>query len=373
MRRLETAMWGSLTLIAWTHVGYPLAAAAAASLSRYRSGSDDNYLPSVTLVIAAHNEESVIRERLENALALDYPRDRLEVVVSLDGSTDETRAIAEGFDSATVIENPRGGKVAAQNAAVRATSSELVAFSDANSMWAPDALRRLVGRFADPQVGYVCGRLGLIDPASGENVEGQYWRYELWVRDQESRLGSITAGNGAIYAVRRSDYLELSPEHSHDIGLPFRLRRRGLRSLYEPEAVATEPAAPTSSAEWERKVRMLSRSWNDVLRGGMLDPRGLPPGYFAALVSHRLLRYATGPLHLVVLLAAVALSGTSSAARALVAAHAAWLALALGGRGTRVGALAWYYLVVTSASLAGLVRMLSEGPQVTWTAVEGTR
>ncbi|MEA2125837.1 MAG: hypothetical protein QOI80_2619, partial [Solirubrobacteraceae bacterium] len=163
------------------------------------------------------------------------------------------------------------------------------------------------------------------------------------------------------------------PEHSHDIGLPFRLRRRGLRSLYEPEAVATEPAAPTSSAEWERKVRMLSRSWNDVLRGGMLDPRGLPPGYFAALVSHRLLRYATGPLHLVVLLAAAALAGRSPAARALLAAHAAWLAFALGARGSRLGALAWYYLVVTSASLAGLVRMLTEGPQVTWTAVEGTR
>jgi cellulose synthase/poly-beta-1,6-N-acetylglucosamine synthase-like glycosyltransferase len=373
MRRLETAMWGSLTLIAWTHVGYPLAAAATASLSRHRARRDDHYLPSVTLVIAAHNEESVIRGRLENALALDYPPDRLELVVSLDGSTDETRAIADGFERVRVIDNPRGGKVAAQNAAVRATSSDLVAFSDANSMWAPDSLRRLVAHFADDEVGYVCGRLRLIDPSSGENVEGQYWRYELWVRDQESRLGSITAGNGAIYAVRRSDYIELSPEHSHDIGLPFRLRRRGLRSLYEPEAVATEPAAPTSSAEWERKVRMLSRSWNDVLRGGMLDPRGLPPGYFAALVSHRLLRYATGPLHLVVLLAAAALAGRSPAARALLAAHAAWLAFALGARGSRLGALAWYYLVVTSASLAGLVRMLTEGPQVTWTAVEGTR
>jgi cellulose synthase/poly-beta-1,6-N-acetylglucosamine synthase-like glycosyltransferase len=380
MRPIGTAMWGSLALIAWTHAGYPLAAAAAASRNGHRTRRDDELLPSVTLVIAAHDEERVIAERLDNALALDYPRDRLEVVVTLDGSPDGTRRIARGYESrgVTVLDNPRGGKVAAQNAAVRATASDVVAFSDANSMWDPAALRRLVAHFADPEVGYVCGRLRLIDPADGRNVEGHYWRYELWLRAQESRLGSITAGNGAIYAVRRSAYLELSPEHSHDIALPFRLRRAGQRSLYEPEAVATEPAAATTSAEWDRKVRMLSRSWNDVLRGGMLDPRGLPARYVAALISHRLLRYATGPLHVVLLLASLAAAPTMRAARVLVAVHAAWLGLALQGRragGERnpLAAFAWYYLVVTGASLAGLVRMLREGPQVTWTAVEGTR
>jgi hypothetical protein len=275
-----------------------------------------------------------------------------------------------------VIDNPRAGKTAAQNAAVAATQSDVVAFSDANSLWAPDALRRLVAPFADPQVGYVCGRLALVDPASGANVEGTYWRYELWLRAQESRLDSITAGNGAIYAVRRDAYVPLSPAHSHDIALPFRLRRAGLLALYEPSAVATEPAAPTTAAEWERKVRMQSRSWHDVLRGGMLDPRGLPPRYVAELLSHRLLRYATGPLHLVVLVAALLLAPASRAARALVAAHLGWLALAAAGRrgaGGRAAALAWYYLVVTAASAAGLARMLRDGPQATWTAVEGTR
>jgi cellulose synthase/poly-beta-1,6-N-acetylglucosamine synthase-like glycosyltransferase len=374
MRRLGTAMWGSLALIGWTHVGYPAVAGLAARfLARGRS-APPAWEPTVTLVIAAHNEEAVIRERLENALALDYPGDRLQVAVSLDGSTDGTRAIVESYRSRGVVvfDNPRGGKVAAQNAAVRGTSSEIVAFSDANSAWEPDALRRLVRDFADPEVGYVCGRLRLVDPESGQNLEGQYWRYELWLRAQESRLGSITAGNGAIYAVRRSAYIELSPAHSHDIGLPFRLRRGDVRSLYEPDAVATEPAATTTSAEWERKVRMLSRSWYDVLAGGMLDPRGLPPGYYAELISHRLLRYGTGPLHVVVLLAALARRD-----RVLLAAHVAWLGLALAGRRgappRRAGALAWYYLIVTAASLAGLMRMIRRGPQVTWTPVEGTR
>ena len=374
MNRLGSAMWGSLALIAWTHAGYPAAAAAAASRSRYRPRSDDAHLPTVALVIAAHDEERVIGERLDNALALDYPG--LEIVVSLDGSTDGTRAIVEGY-GVTLIDNPRAGKVPAQNAAVRATSSDVVAFSDANSMWEPDALRRLVRRFADPEVGYVCGRLRLIEPGTGRNVEGQYWRYELWLRALESRLGSITAGNGAIYAVRRSAYVELEPGQSHDIGLPFRLRRAGLRSLYEPEAVASELSAPTTSAEWERKVRMLSRSWNDVLRGGMLDPRDQPPRYFAELISHRLLRYATGPLHVVLLLAALALATTTRSARAVVAGHALWLGLALGARRSpgrsRLADFAWYYLVVTAASLAGLARMASQGPQATWSAAEGTR
>src|SRR3954453_3505673 len=324
MNRLGSAVWGSLALIAWTPAGYPAVAAAAASRSRYRPRTDDAHLPTVALVIAAHDEERVIGERLDNALALDYPAELLEIVVSLDGSTDRTREIAEGY-GVTLVDNPRGGKVPAQNAAVRATSSEVVAFSDANSMWEPDALRRLVRHFADPEVGYVCGRLRLIEPGTGRNVEGQYWRYELWLRALESRLGSITAGNGAIYAVRRSAYVELEPGQSHDIGLPFRLRRAGLRSLYEPEAVASELAAPTTAAEWERKVRMLSRSWNDVLRGGMLDPRDQPPRYFAELISHRLLRYATGPLHVVVLLAALALASTTRSARAVVAGHALWL------------------------------------------------
>jgi hypothetical protein len=162
--------------------------------------------------------------------------------------------------------------------------------------------------------------------------------------------------------VRRDAYIELGPGQSHDIGLPFRLRRAGLRSVYEPAAVATEEAAPTTSAEWPRKVRMLSRAWHDVLRGGMLSPRGLPPGYYGALLSHRLLRYATGPLHLALALTATPL---------LRAAHVAWAGLALAGArgaGGRLASLAWYYLVVTAASVAGLVQMFIRGPRETWEA-----
>jgi cellulose synthase/poly-beta-1,6-N-acetylglucosamine synthase-like glycosyltransferase len=371
MARLNTAMWASLGLIAWTHAGYPLAAAAAASRRRYAPRRDPAHLPSVALIIAAHDEERVIAARLENALALDYPR--LEIIVSLDGSTDGTREIVERFPGVRLLDNERGGKVAAQNAAARATDADVLAFSDANSMWERDALRRLVAVLADPEVGYVCGRLRLVG-TSGENLEGHYWRYELWLREQESRLGSITAGNGAIYAVRRSAYVELPSTSSHDIGLPFRLRRTGLRAVYEPAAVAVEPAAATTSDEWARKVRMLSRSWGDLLLGGMLDPRRQPPGYFAELLSHRLLRYSSGLLHVFLLACCLALAPVSRSARALLAAHAAGAAVAVAGRrGVPLAGFAWYYVVVTAASVAGLARMLRDGPQATWTPVEGTR
>jgi cellulose synthase/poly-beta-1,6-N-acetylglucosamine synthase-like glycosyltransferase len=368
---LRMLLWGSAGLIAWTHAGYPAAAALAARLRRYAPRRDELFLPELALIVAAHDEEAVLRERLENALLLDYPRERLELVVASDGSADGTRALVERFSEQGVrlIDLPRVGKVSAQNAAVNATSGEVIAFSDANSLWEPDALRILVRNLADPEVGYVCGRLELENARAGDNREGLYWGFELWLRAQESACGSITAGNGGIYAVRRSAFLELGPEYGHDLGLPFRLRRLGLRSVYEPEAVAREQALSTAQAEWGRKVRMLSRAWAEVLRGGMLDPRGQPPFYFTALVSHRLVRYASGVLHLTLFGASLGLAHRDRAARVLLALQLGFLGLGLAGRrrrGLPLADAAWYYTVVTAASVAGLARALTRGPHVTW-------
>jgi cellulose synthase/poly-beta-1,6-N-acetylglucosamine synthase-like glycosyltransferase len=364
-------MWGSLGVIAWSYLGYPLAAAAAARLRRYSARASDAYAPDVSLVIAAHNEEDTLGRRLENALELDYDG-RVEVVVASDGSTDGTAEVVKGFEErgVTLLELPRVGKVAAQDAAVTQTSTEVLAFSDANSRWERDALRSLVSGLADPEVGYVCGCLR-VDGDGASELEGLYWRFELWLREQESACGSITAGNGAIYAVRRDAYVELGSRGSHDLGLPFRLRRQGLRSLFDRDAIAHEPALPDLEGEWPRKVRMLSRAWGEILSGGMLDPRGQPPGYFVALLSHRVLRYASGPLHLVLLAVTLALAPRDRGARALLALQAGGLALALAGRRSRpaipLAAAAWYYVAVNAASVAGLARTLSQGPDATWT------
>jgi cellulose synthase/poly-beta-1,6-N-acetylglucosamine synthase-like glycosyltransferase len=369
VRVARAAMWGSLGLVAWSYAGYPLAAALAGARRRYAAHADDSYAPDAALVIAAHNEEPSIAETLERALDLDYPG-RLEVIVASDGSTDGTAGAVKRFANRGVrlLELPRGGKVAAQNAAVDATQAEMVAFGDANARWDPDALRLLARNLADPEVGYVCGRLVLED-GGGDNFEGAYWRFELWLREAESQCGSVTSGNGAIYAVRRSDFLRLGSERSHDLGFPFRLRRRGLRSVYEPAAVAREESLPTTDDEWPRKVRMLSRAWSEILTGGMLDPQGQPPGYFGALLSHRLLRYASGPLHLVILATSLRLAPRDGGARALLALQAGGLALALAGRRSRrvpLAGAAWYYVVVNAASVAGLGRALSRGADATW-------
>jgi cellulose synthase/poly-beta-1,6-N-acetylglucosamine synthase-like glycosyltransferase len=325
---------------------------------------DDGHLPAVTVIVTAHNEESVIVRRVDNLLALDYPRERLELVVTSDASTDRTEQLVQAA-GIRVIRNVRGGKVAAQDNAVRATSSEIVAFSDANCTWQPDALRRLVRNFADSDVGYVCGRLNLTND-DGRNKEGVYWRYELALRADESRLDSVTGGNGSIYAVRRSDYVEVDPRFGHDLSLPYLMVQRGRRAVFEPEANAFEKATPTNEDEYRRKVRMFEHCWAIVFEGKML--RRLRPLYFVELLSHRHLRYASGVLHLVALGANLALLGQGTMYAVTLGLQLGVLLAALAGVG-----IARYYVLVTWATVVGLWNYLRRGVPTTWEAAEGTR
>jgi cellulose synthase/poly-beta-1,6-N-acetylglucosamine synthase-like glycosyltransferase len=365
----KTLFWGALGALAWTHVGYPLAVGALARVRRRPVARDTSYEPSVAVIVAAHDEEAVIERRLENLLALDYPADGLELVVASDASRDRTNELVEQVAAreprVRLIDCPRGGKVAAQDRAVRDTGSDVVAFSDANATWAPDALRRLVADLADPEVAYVCGALRLEGAAAG-NREGLYWRYELWLREQESRLGSITGGNGAIYALRREDYVEVDPRWGHDLSLPYRMVQNGRRAVFEPRAHAFERPTPTNETEYARKVRMFEHCWEITLRGSLL--RRLPPGYLVSILSHRVLRYASGLLHVVLLGSSVALVG------------AGWpYALALAGQlavlaafAVRV-AIARYYVYVAWATVQALWNYLRRGVPATWDAAEGTR
>jgi cellulose synthase/poly-beta-1,6-N-acetylglucosamine synthase-like glycosyltransferase len=306
----------------------------------------------------------VIERRLANLGELDYPADSLELVVTSDASSDRTEELAAAA-GARVVRNPRGGKVAAQDRAVRETESEIVAFSDANATWAPDALRKLVRAFADPAVAYVCGRLRITNE-DGRNKEGLYWRYELAVRDAESRLSSITGGNGSIYAVRRSDYVEVDPRFGHDLSLPYLLVQRGRRAVYDPEAVAFEKATPTNETEYRRKVRMFEHCWLIVLRGRML--RGLGVVYGIEIVSHRLLRYGSGLLHLVLLATSLALATHGWVYAVVLAAQLLLLLAAALGVG-----IARYYVLVSWATVVALWNYARRGVPATWEPAEGTR
>jgi cellulose synthase/poly-beta-1,6-N-acetylglucosamine synthase-like glycosyltransferase len=391
---VRALLWTSAALIAWTQAGYGLFLAALRRLRAARPPAPPapgSALPAapaaprppaaspprVSLIVAARREEAVIAARVANALALDWPRDRLEVIVAVDGGAEPgadataERARAAGADQ--VLELPRGGKVRAQDAGVRAAGGELLAFSDANALWEPDALRALLAPFADPRVGYVCGRVAFVSDG-GTNQEGLYWRYEMWLRGNESALASVTAGNGAIYAVRREAYIEVDPVMGHDLSFPFNMVKRGWLAVEAPLARAREKMVPSIEGEWARKRRMMSHAWPIVLRGGLLDPRGYPPLYALMVLSHRVLRYATPLLHL---LAAVATIGLLARGRGRVAAaaHAALLGAALAGGRVRARPLllARYYVLTTAALAAGLWDHLRHGTPAGWEPPEGTR
>jgi len=384
MLALEIIFWVCAGLIVWTQVGYALALAAVAALFARAPGSHSaapaGPLPLLSLIVAAHDEQSVIAAKVENAIALDYPRELFELIVACDGCTDATAARAREAGADVVLELPRGGKIRAQDAAVENARGEIVAFSDANALWQPDAARALVSAFEDPRVGYACGQVRFVQAAAGvdaPNQEGLYWRYELAVRDLESRLGSITAGNGAIYATRRNSYIVVDPIMGHDLSLPFNMVKRGLRATYVPEARASEKMVPSLTGEFARKRRMMSHTWPILLRGGMLSPRGYPPGYAVMIFSHRLLRYCTPALHALALAANVALLALGASPLyeiTLILQLALLLAALLAGLlPARPLLIARYYVLSTFSPAAGLWDWLRHGTAASWDAAEGTR
>jgi cellulose synthase/poly-beta-1,6-N-acetylglucosamine synthase-like glycosyltransferase len=375
---LEILFWSSLAALVWTHLAYPLVIAAWARVHPCPIAAGDA-LPAVSLIIPAYNEESVIVSKLENALELDYPSELLEILVTSDASTDRTHEIVAGYADRGVrlLVCPRGGKVAAQDQAVRETAGEVVAFGDANVRWDRDALRRLVRPFADARVGMVCGYVRLVNPSGGTNQEGLYWRYEMWLRERESRVHSVTGSNGAIYAVRRAAYREVDPRFGHDMSFPYLMVQNGYRAVYEPSARGVESMTTDIEDEFRRKVRMFEHAWLMLFRGRMFGIRRLGVTYWIELVSHRLLRYWSGPLHIVLLLTSIGLAthGWIYAAvlvAQLVGLAAALLSIALRGR-LRVLRVLHYYLLVTLATVVALTGYLRHGVPATWDKAAGSR
>ena len=377
MTALEIVFWVSAGLIVYTQVGYAVLLAGLARVlrgARADCRATAGRLPGVSAIVAAYAEQEVIASRVENLRAIDYPRELLEIIVACDGSPDETPARARAAGADLVLELPRGGKVRAQDAAVRRARGEIVAFGDANALWEPAALRALVAPFADPRVGYVCGDLSFID-GRGTNQEGVYWRYEMALRRLESALRSVTGGNGAIYATRKDSYIEVDPIMGHDLSFPFNMVKRGWLAVYAPGARAVEKMVPTIEGEFARKRRMMSHGWPIVLRGGMLSPRGYDPLYALMIFSHRVLRYASPLLHLLALGTSIALLGQGTVYTvALALQGAVLLAAALAGLlPARPLLIARYYVLTTASLAAGLWDWLAHGTSAGWEPAEGTR
>ena len=382
MIAVEIVFWVAAGLIVFAQVGYPLLLAAWSAVAGRGAGVapvPPGAEPFVAFVVAAHREAPVIASRVANIRELDWPADRLQLIVACDGSPDETPRLAREAGADLVLELPRGGKVRAQDAAVDAADprATVVAFSDANASWEPGALRELAGALQEPATGYACGRVAFEGEDGATNQEGLYWRYEMWIRSMESRLASVTGGNGAIYAVRREDYIEVDPVMGHDLSFPFNFVKRGRRAVYVPAARAREKMVPTVEGEFVRKRRMMSHAWPIVLRGGLASPAGYPPRYALMVASHRLLRYASPFLHLVALAANVALvaAGAGTLYVVTLALQAALLLFALLGAlvPARPFLVARYYVLTTASIAAGLWDHLRHGTPAGWAPPEGTR
>ena len=287
--------WFCVAMVLLAVVGYPVLLALSWPFARQKRVFSSAE-PRVTLVIAAYNEERKIAAKLDNSLALDYPREQLDIIVASDGSTDRTNQIVETYRNRGVqlASFPRTGKTGVQNFVVAAARGEIMVFSDANAMYRPDAIRKLIRNFADPRVACVCGQLVYaVDGEGAGAAENIYWNYEKFMKQRESDLSSAIGVNGSIYAVRRSDYVVLDADVISDLVLPLTLVRDGKRVVYESEAVSVEQGSTDYSMEFRRKVRILTRSIRGLLRmRALMNP--FRYGVFALqLIMHKLLRFLT--------------------------------------------------------------------------------
>jgi cellulose synthase/poly-beta-1,6-N-acetylglucosamine synthase-like glycosyltransferase len=374
---IAIVFWISVGLVLYAHAGYFLLLWVVDRVRPARLAGpvpDTGELPSVSVIVAAYAEGEVIERRLENLRALDYPRELVEVIVACDGSPDDTPQRARDAGADVVLELPRGGKIRAQDAAVKRSQREFVAFSDANVQWEPAALRRLVAPFADPRVGYVCGDVSFVNER-GTNQEGVYWRYEMALRSLESRVRSVTGGNGAIYATRREAYLFVDPIMGHDLSFPFNMVKHGWRAVYATDAHASEKMVPTIEGEFARKRRMSSHMWPIVLRGGMLSPRGYDLVYALMIFSHRIVRYLTPFLHVIAFVANILLLGQGWVYAVALALQVTILLAAVVAPLVRVRPflIARYYVLTTASLAAGLWDWLRSGTAAGWEPAEGTR
>jgi cellulose synthase/poly-beta-1,6-N-acetylglucosamine synthase-like glycosyltransferase len=378
---LEILFWLSVILVLYVYVGYPVLLYIFARKNSASASSIGTTLPRVTLLISAYNEMRVISEKLRNALALDYPSELLRIVVISDSSNDGTDEIVRQFGGQGIclVRQPeRLGKSAGINLGMQEARGDIVVFSDANSIYQPDAVRRLVSHFSDPRVGYVVGncayRTSSVMAASAES-EGLYWKLETWLKEKESNFGSVVGGDGAIYAIRRELFIPLEPTDINDFLNPLQIIVRGYRGVYDREAICYEEAGDSFEKEFRRKVRIVSRSFNAVCRAPRVLLLWNQPRHWLALVSHKVLRWLV-PLYLIdALLTSVLLWRVPFFRIAVVLQTGFYLLAAAGwafqsGRSTpKILFLPYYFVLINLASLFGVVRALTGSLSPTWQTI----
>ena len=383
--------WISGSLILYSYFLYPCILFSLYSLSQirrdwqYLSGRHDRRinplrqeeLPSVSLVIAAYNEERHLPDRISNIRNLDYPKNKLEVIIVSDGSDDRTNEIlAEARDEQirTVLLPSRKGKANALNVGVALTTSELLIFSDAATLFAPDSIQKLVRHFSDPKVGVACGLLKFKATPESQQTEGIYWKYETIIRLMEARFGATLTASGAIYALRRQCFQPISSETViEDFVVPMRARQLGYSVIFDPEATGIEHAAPSVSGEFTRRVRLAVgsfRAMGELIRVRMNFMTRL------AFFSHKLLRWLV-PFFLIALLLSNIFLITAVPYRVVFLTQSVFYLWAIAGymfrdqmKRIRFGLLGYFWLAMNIAFLVGFWKYLFGRQDSAWKRVQ---
>jgi cellulose synthase/poly-beta-1,6-N-acetylglucosamine synthase-like glycosyltransferase len=376
---LKILFWLNAGLLVYVYAGYPVILGLLARLMGRGTKEQEEREPTVTLVISAYNESAVIEEKIENSLALEYPKDRLEVMVVSDCSDDGTDEIVKryaGRGVRLVRQDERRGKSAALNLAVPQAAGQILVFSDANAMYRPDAVGHLAKYFGDPRIGYVVGNARYIESASATQAaesEGLYWKLETWLKKKESAVYSVVGGDGAIYAIRRELYTPLLPTDINDFLNPLQIIQRGYRGIFEPLAVCYEEAAGSFKKEFRRRVRIISRSFTAVRRAaGVLNPFRHTRHWFL-LMSHKVLRWLA-PFFMIAMLAAALLMWKSPVYRIASLLQLAFYGMAVGGwilqhrkRNFTPFSIPFYFCLVNVASLIGCIKSIRGDLSGVWT------
>jgi cellulose synthase/poly-beta-1,6-N-acetylglucosamine synthase-like glycosyltransferase len=380
----QYVFWASAGILLYVYAGYPL---LVFLLSRKGSEprSDNKLRPTVTVLITAYNEEASIRDKIENTLALAYPKELLEILVASDGSTDRTDEFVRYYSDRGVrlvrVEG-RLGKTAVQNAAVREANGEIILFSDATTHYEHDVLEKVLPLFADEKVGCVAGRLiyrnedetGLGDGATS------YWGYETFIKSAESRACSMIGASGCLYAVRKDAYVPMYPEACSDFLICTVLYRRGLRTVFAPDAVCYERVNRDSAKEMRMRVRVIAQTFTDLWRNrDMMNP--LKSGFYAIqLISHKLLRYAVPILLASMFFSALVLAVSSRFFTAVLVLQAIFYAMALfgwivewAGLRSRLLSLPQYFLLANIAAVIAFYKFLRGEKYASWEPIRPER
>lgn len=344
---------------------------------RRTANIDENDLPRVTVLCPAYNEAECIERKIRNFQALDYPPERIELIVISDDSTDGTNEIVQRFAGGNirlVVQKPRRGKPSGHNLVERQLDTDIVVSTDANSMYKPDAIRRMVDIFRKyPDVGMVSGRLRLISPRGGDSGEGAYWRFENWLKQLQSDVGSLTCANGAIFGIRRHLFVQVDAASTDDFERTLQTLEAGYSVYYEPQAIAEEPSLSKSSSELSRKMRIVSREWPVLMRHrSLLHPVRFPL-VSLFLASTKLIRWLLFVWAGGLLLSSLGMSGKSRFARCfsfiqITGYILGFLQLRLekSGRGLRLLKPFAYGTGMIWVSLAGFLRYLRGDVRSTW-------